>query len=98
MLTFAAVSKQVVNPCAAESGSVEKRSDDALVRAIAAGDQQAMQALYLRHNARVYRFVLRLVADAALAEDVVSGARMSRAAFGDPSRGARSRLLSREIR
>jgi RNA polymerase sigma-70 factor, ECF subfamily len=72
MLTFTAVSKQVANPCAAESGSVEKRSDEALVSAIAAGDRQAMQALYLRHNVRVYRFVLRLVADAALAEDVVS--------------------------
>jgi RNA polymerase sigma-70 factor, ECF subfamily len=72
MLTFAAVSKQVVNPCAAESGPVEKRSDEALVSAIAAGDRQAMRALYLRHNVRVYRFVVRLVADAALAEDVVS--------------------------
>jgi RNA polymerase sigma-70 factor, ECF subfamily len=72
MLTFVAVSKQVVNPCTAQSGAVEKRSDEALVRAIAAGDRQAMRALYLRHNVRVYRFVLRLVADAALAEDVVS--------------------------
>jgi RNA polymerase sigma-70 factor, ECF subfamily len=72
MLNFDVVSKQVANPCAAEWGSVEKRSDEALVSAIAAGDRQAMQALYLRHNVRVYRFVLRLVADAALAEDVVS--------------------------
>jgi RNA polymerase sigma-70 factor (ECF subfamily) len=72
MLTFAAVSKQVVHPCAAESGPVEKRSDEALVSAIVAGDRQAMRALYLRHNVRVYRFVVRLVADAALAEDVVS--------------------------
>jgi RNA polymerase sigma-70 factor (ECF subfamily) len=72
MLTFATVSKQVVHPCAAESGPVEKRSDEALVSAIAAGDRQAMRALYLRHNVRVYRFVVRLVADAALAEDIVS--------------------------
>jgi RNA polymerase sigma-70 factor (ECF subfamily) len=72
MLTFAGVSKQVVNPCAAESGSVEKRSDEALVSAIAAGDRRAMHALYLRHKVRVYRFVLRLAVDAALAEDVVS--------------------------
>jgi len=72
MLTFAAVSKQVVNPCAAELGSVEKRSDEALVSAIVGNERQAMQALYLRHNVRVYRFVVRLVGDAALAEDVVS--------------------------
>ena len=31
-----------------------------------------MHALYLRHHVRVYRFVLRLVAEAALAEDIVS--------------------------
>jgi RNA polymerase sigma-70 factor (ECF subfamily) len=31
-----------------------------------------MEALYLRYNVRVYRFVLRLGADAALAEDIVS--------------------------
>ena len=41
MLTFAGVSKQVVNLCAAELGSVS---------AIAAGDRRATQALYLRHK------------------------------------------------
>jgi RNA polymerase sigma-70 factor, ECF subfamily len=69
MLTFVVVSKGVTSP---HTGATKKRLDDDLVSAIAAGDRQAMHALYLRHNVRVYRFVLRLVADAALAEDVVS--------------------------
>ena len=47
-------------------------SDEALLSAIAAGDKEAMQALYMRHNVRVYRFVLRLIGDAASAEDIVS--------------------------
>jgi RNA polymerase sigma-70 factor (ECF subfamily) len=47
-------------------------SDQALVRAIAAGDNHAMRALYARHQMRVYRFILRLTNDASLAEDLVS--------------------------
>jgi RNA polymerase sigma-70 factor (ECF subfamily) len=43
-----------------------------LVGAIAAGDQHAMNVLYARHSARVYRFVLRLTNDRSLAEDLVS--------------------------
>jgi RNA polymerase sigma-70 factor (ECF subfamily) len=31
-----------------------------------------MQALYARHNVRIYRFVLRLTNDSSLAEDIVS--------------------------
>jgi RNA polymerase sigma-70 factor (ECF subfamily) len=38
-----------------------------LVRAIAEGDRQAMAVLYARHNVRVYRFILRLTANAATA-------------------------------
>ena len=31
-----------------------------------------MRTLYIRHNVRVFRFIARLVADSALAEDIVS--------------------------
>jgi RNA polymerase sigma-70 factor (ECF subfamily) len=72
MPAIAALSKQVITAHVGESGSIREGSDEALVRAIAGGDRRAMQALYLRHKARVYRFVLRLAADAALAEDIVS--------------------------
>ena len=37
-----------------------------------AGNRLAMQVLFARHHVRVYRFVLRLVRDQTLAEDLVS--------------------------
>jgi RNA polymerase sigma-70 factor (ECF subfamily) len=55
-------------------GLVGATSDEALVAAIAAGDRAAMRTLYNRHQVRVFRFAVRLVDDAALAEDLVSEA------------------------
>jgi len=49
-------------------------SDERLVQQVAAGDRVAMQVLYARHHLRVYRFVLRIVNDAATAEDLTSDA------------------------
>src|SRR5262249_1071676 len=46
--------------------------DEALLREIARGNQLALRTLFMRHQVRVYRFVMRLVRDHALAEDVVS--------------------------
>src|SRR5215468_5047959 len=48
--------------------------DEALITAIATGDERAMRILYNRHRVRVFRFAVRLVDDAASAEDVVSEA------------------------
>ncbi|AVT78820.1 RNA polymerase sigma factor [Rhodopseudomonas palustris] len=47
-------------------------SDEMLLASIAGGDRTAMHTLYARHNVRVYRFILRIVRDAATAEDLVS--------------------------
>ena len=47
-------------------------SDVALVRLIAAGDKEAMQILFARHNVRVFRFLVRFVGDTSAAEDLVS--------------------------
>ena len=47
-------------------------SDVALVDAIGKGDKNALQALYRRHNVKVYRFALRFIRDEAAAEDLVS--------------------------
>jgi RNA polymerase sigma-70 factor, ECF subfamily len=47
-------------------------SDEALIGKIASGNRLAMQVLFARHHARVYRFVLRLVGNHALAEDLTS--------------------------
>jgi len=43
-----------------------------LIGRIAKGDRLAMQALFARHQVRVYRFVLRLVGNTAQAEDLIS--------------------------
>jgi RNA polymerase sigma-70 factor (ECF subfamily) len=48
------------------------RSDDALIGAIVRGDRHAMRLLFGRHSVTVYRFALRIVANEAAAEDVVS--------------------------
>src|SRR5262249_8651383 len=47
-------------------------SDEALIERIASGNRLAMQALFIRHQARIYRFILRLVRETALAEDLTS--------------------------
>jgi RNA polymerase sigma-70 factor (ECF subfamily) len=47
-------------------------TDEMLIERIAAGDKTAMRALFARHQVKVFRFVLRIVHDAALAEDTVS--------------------------
>src|SRR5262245_20778295 len=43
-----------------------------LLESIAAGEKAAMHLLYARHNVRVYRFILRIIGDTSVAEDVVS--------------------------
>jgi RNA polymerase sigma-70 factor (ECF subfamily) len=72
MLAITALSNQTIVSGTTESGQVQQTSDEALVSAIARSDQRAMRTLYVRHNVRVYRFVLRFVGDTALAEDIVS--------------------------
>lgn len=52
--------------------STQSASDLALIKSIADGDKDAMQELYVRHNVRVYRFVLCLMRDTSVAEDIVS--------------------------
>ncbi len=47
-------------------------TDDTLMARIAERDKLAMRALFGRHQARVYRFVLRAVHEPVLAEDLVS--------------------------
>lgn len=46
--------------------------DETLMAEIAKGNRHAMRSLYQRHQLRVYRFVLRMVRDRSVAEDVIS--------------------------
>ncbi|PWB66504.1 MAG: RNA polymerase subunit sigma [Bradyrhizobiaceae bacterium] len=52
--------------------AADETNDDALMKRIATGDQRAMQVLFARHNVRVYRFILRIVGNATVAEDLTS--------------------------
>ena len=54
------------------SKSGNETSDEVLVGLVAKGDKDAMQLLYLRHNVRVFRFLMRFVDREATAEDLVS--------------------------
>jgi RNA polymerase sigma-70 factor, ECF subfamily len=51
---------------------MQSTSDDVLIGRIATGDRLAMQVLFARHHVRVFRFVLRLVRDESVAEDLIS--------------------------
>jgi RNA polymerase sigma-70 factor (ECF subfamily) len=61
---------------AARPSAVRPRSrttpDEALMGRVAEGDRLAMEVLYARHHVRVFRFVLRLIGDEALAEDLAT--------------------------
>jgi RNA polymerase sigma-70 factor (ECF subfamily) len=52
--------------------AAQATSDEMLLEGITEGDRTAMHLLYCRHNVRVYRFILRLVRDTTMAEDLVS--------------------------
>jgi RNA polymerase sigma-70 factor, ECF subfamily len=56
----------------AQVAARETSSDEMLIRRIAGGDQLAMQTLFVRHRVALYRWLLRLVGDEALAEDLLS--------------------------
>src|SRR5881396_633018 len=67
---------------------MQATSDEVLISRIAAGDRLAMQVLYARHHVKVYRFVLRLVGNAATAEDLNQRRVPRRMAPGGAVRGA----------
>jgi RNA polymerase sigma-70 factor (ECF subfamily) len=56
----------------AQAAAPETSSDEMLIRRIARGDQLAMRTLFGRHRVPLYRWLLRLVRDEALAEDLLS--------------------------
>ena len=56
----------------AQAAAPETSSDEMLIRRIAEGDQLAMRTLFGRHRVPLYCWLLRLVGDEALAEDLLS--------------------------
>ena len=54
------------------AAAAQHSSDETLIERIAAGDKLAMQALFGRHRTGTYRWLLRMVHNKALAEDLLS--------------------------
>jgi RNA polymerase sigma-70 factor (ECF subfamily) len=50
----------------------ERSSDEALITRIERGNKLALQALFARYHVHIYRFVLRIVRDETMAEDLIS--------------------------
>lgn len=82
MLTQPITSRKFSNPhrCPLGGLSPESRSftdsqglsDKALVRLMAEGDKRALKLLYVRHQQRLCRFVIRLTGNDSTAEEVVN--------------------------
>jgi RNA polymerase sigma-70 factor (ECF subfamily) len=47
-------------------------SDETLLGLIAKGDRNAVRLLFVRHNLRIYRFILRIIGNETAAEDLVN--------------------------
>ena len=54
------------------SAAHESSSDETLITRISEGDQLAMRTLFARHRLAIYRWLLRLVGDETLADDLLS--------------------------
>jgi RNA polymerase sigma-70 factor (ECF subfamily) len=61
---------------------------DEVFRRIANGDRLAMRTLFVRYRVPVYRWLLRIVGDAAVAEDLLNDAFLDVCATPPPSTGA----------
>jgi len=57
---------------ARDTSSDHAASDQALINRIAGGDQLAMRTLYARHRIPIYRWLMRIVRDETVAEDLLS--------------------------
>ena len=71
-------------------------TDDALLRRMIAGDEEAFAAIYRRRHPSIYRFALRMSGNAAVAEDVTQEVFMTLvrdARRFDPTRGTLSAFL-----
>ena len=62
----------ITNAAAQGVLAAQATSDEMLIESIADGEKGAMHILYARNNVRTYRFILRIVRDASIAEDLVS--------------------------
>src|SRR3989449_10198828 len=71
-MTMACTRRGRVTASLAQAAAPETSSDEMLIRRIAGGDRLAMRTLFGRHRVALYRWLLRLLGDEALAEDLLS--------------------------
>src|SRR5262249_40585485 len=57
---------------ARDTSSDDAASDEALIKRIAGGDQLAMRTFYARHRIPLYHWLLRIVRNETVAEDLLS--------------------------
>jgi len=57
---------------AGSSNPIARASDEALVKLVTMGSNAALELLFTKYKIRIYRFALRILGNAGLAEDVVS--------------------------
>jgi RNA polymerase sigma-70 factor (ECF subfamily) len=69
-MTVAPTRTAIVLPGRASTSATS--SDQTLIRRIAGGDQLAMRIFFARHRTRLFRFLLRIVRDRTVAEDLLS--------------------------
>jgi RNA polymerase sigma-70 factor, ECF subfamily len=67
-----AKSAAAARAAARDTSSDDAASDEALIKRIAGGDQLAMRTLYARHRIPLYRWLLRIVRNETVAEDLLS--------------------------
>src|SRR5258706_3022039 len=67
---FARAGSAAASP--ADAAASESSSDETLIGRIADGDPLAMRTLFARHRVPLYRWLLRIVRDETLAEDLLS--------------------------
>src|SRR5579862_1125334 len=54
-----------------QAETINTASDETLITRIAAGDQVALRALFARYEVRLYRFLVNMVRDERLAEELL---------------------------
>jgi RNA polymerase sigma factor (sigma-70 family) len=63
-------SAPMASPVELSPGSIQAISDQVLIEAVVAGDTSQFEQLVLRYSSRIYRFLLRNVGYAGIAEDL----------------------------
>lgn len=59
-------------PAVTTSAAPGEQTDRALVGRVAAGDRAAIRLLFMRHHARIYRFVVRQTGSETMADDIAN--------------------------